>query len=65
MKLEPIFASESSAARLLDMPPSQFRQLVAAGHLPPPVMIGQAKRFDVEELRRVIRGEALAEALQW
>ncbi len=62
---DPIFATEISAARLLDMQPAEFRELVEAGHLPPPVAIGSLRRFDVEELRRVIRGQAVAEGMEW
>ena len=53
----PIFAGEKRAAELLDMPRSLFRRLVAAGTLPPPNAIGDEKRWDVEALKRAIRGE--------
>lgn len=59
MKDAPLFASEASAARLLDMKPGQFRELVRAGHLPAPKRIGDVERFDVDELRRVLRGDAI------
>lgn len=59
MKADPLFASDVTAARLLDMKPDQFRGLVAAGHLPPPRDIGGIKRFDLDELRRVIRGDLI------
>lgn len=62
---EPLFASERTAARLLDMRPEAFRDLVDRGHLPAPVTIGTLRRYDVDELRRVIRGEAAADAMQW
>lgn len=65
MKPTPIFAAEDTAARLCDMTAEEFRRLVEAGHLPPPRVIGKLRRYDVEELRRVIRGEAAAEALSW
>lgn len=66
MKPEPIFASEASAARLLDMKPAEFRGLVEAGHLPLPRDIGGFKRFDLDELRRVIRGDVLGGGvMQW
>ena len=54
----PIFATERSAAKLLDMKPADFTQLVDGGHLPKPRDIAGMKRWDVEELRRVIAGEA-------
>lgn len=56
--LAPLFASEANAARLLDMRPAEFRTLVEAGHLPPPRDIGGLKRWDVQDLRRIITGEA-------
>lgn len=59
MKADPLFASEASAARLLDMKTQRFRELVDLGHLPRPYDIGGEKRFDVAELRRVIRGELI------
>ena len=58
-KLTPILASENNAAELLDMPLDLFRTLVRAGHLPPAREIGGGlKRWDVEQLRRIGRGEA-------
>ena len=59
MKHSPIFATEASAARLLDMKPAELREQVQAGNLPPPKTIGTHQRFDVDELRRVIRGETI------
>lgn len=50
----PIFASEQSAARLLDMPTPQFRLLVEQGSLPTPNAFG---RWDVEGLVAIMRGE--------
>ena len=55
----PIFATKRSAARLLDMKPGEFTQLVDAGHLPRPRKIGHMNRWDVDELRRIITGEAV------
>ncbi len=52
-----IFATERSAARLLDMKTAEFAQLVGNGHLPKPRRIGNMKRWDVDELRRIIVGE--------
>ncbi|OHC54468.1 MAG: hypothetical protein A3D16_09845 [Rhodobacterales bacterium RIFCSPHIGHO2_02_FULL_62_130] len=66
MKLDPIFATEARAAALLDMKATELREQVAAGNLPPPKRIGQLERFDVDELRRVIRGDvAGGGAMQW
>lgn len=56
---EPILASADKAARLLDMTRGQFLELVAEGHLPRPRRIGQLERFDVEELRKVARGDMI------
>ena len=53
-----IFASETTAARLLCMRPNEFRALVDGGHLPRPCDLGGFKRWDVEELRRIARGDA-------
>ena len=50
----PLFASERTAAALLDMRPAEFRSLVDGGALPPPNHLG---RWDVEELAAVARGK--------
>ncbi len=55
----PIFASESSAAKMLDMKLADFRRLVEQGDLPPPREIGGLKRWDIEEIRGIISGEAV------
>jgi hypothetical protein len=52
----PIFASEKSAARLLDMATSQFRALVQQGSLPTANEFG---RWDVEGLVAIMRGEKI------
>jgi len=57
--IDPLFASEATAARLLDMKPDAFRDLVARGHLPPARRIGNLERFDLAELQAVIRGEKI------
>lgn len=56
--LTPIFAAEPTAAKLLDMKPHEFRELVDKGVLPPPRDLDGLKRWDVQELRRIISGEA-------
>jgi hypothetical protein len=53
--LTPIFASERTAARLLDMSVAEFQRLVKEGSLPPATRLD---RWDVEELRRIMRGDA-------
>lgn len=52
--LSPIFATERTAAALLDMPRAEFGRLVAAGSLPKP---NQFNRWDVQELAAIMRGE--------
>ena len=56
---DPLFASERTAARLLDMKPVELRAMVAAGHLPGPRRIGDLERFDMAELSAVLRGEKI------
>lgn len=66
MRPEPLFASEKTAARLLDMKPDTFRELVDKGHLPPPRRIGDVERFDLAELQAVIRGDKIGGGeMQW
>lgn len=52
-----LFANERTAAKLLDMKPAAFRGLVNDGHLPEPRDIAGHKRWDVEELRQIARGD--------
>jgi hypothetical protein len=66
MTIHPLFASEKRAADLLDMPKSTFRDLVAGGVLPRPMVIGNCERWDVEALQRAIRGELeTLDGVQW
>ena len=58
----PILASERTAAQLLDMKPAEFLALVEAGHLP---KAGRFDRWDVEELRRIARGDAVDGGMEW
>ena len=59
-KHAPIFATEASAAALLDMPVSAFRALVEAGSLPPGRHIAPGfVRWDVDQLRRIGSGNAV------
>ena len=55
MKHQPLFASEATAAALLDMKPAEFRDLVAAGSLPG---ANKLNRWDVAELQAIMRGQA-------
>ena len=57
--ITPLFATETKAAKLLDMKPAEFRSLVDGGHLPKPRVLGEIKRWDVEELVKIWRGEAV------
>jgi hypothetical protein len=52
-----LFASERSAAAMLDMRPAEFRALVAAGSLPAPIRIGEHERWSVEDLDAIVRGQ--------
>lgn len=54
----PMFASERTAAALLDMKPIEFRTLVQRGALPPPVRIGAHERWNVAQIEAVLRGDA-------
>ena len=55
--LTPMFGSEATAAKALDLSVKDFRELVDAGALARPV-IGKHSRWDVAELSRIISGEA-------
>lgn len=57
--LAPILANETTAARLLDLKPGEFRLLVEAGHLPRGKEIAPGLvRWPVDDLRRIGTGEA-------
>lgn len=58
-QIAPLFADERSAADLFCMKPKEFRRLVNDGHLPPPRDLGGLERWDVEELRKIARGERM------
>ncbi|TCP58748.1 hypothetical protein EV663_11714 [Rhodovulum bhavnagarense] len=47
-----------TAAQMLDMPPTQFRRLVADGALPPPTRIAGLERWRVDQLQAILSGEA-------
>lgn len=63
----PIFASDRLAAKLFDMTRSDFIRLVDEGHLPCPKLIGNHKRWDVQELQRIASGEQMEEigGIKW
>lgn len=53
----PLFASENTAAKLLDMRPADFRALVNAGALPGPVRLNETvERWRVEDLDAILQG---------
>lgn len=54
----PLFVSDCKAAQLLDMKPAEFCALVEAGHLPRPNELAGIKRWDVQALIAIWRGEA-------
>lgn len=56
--LQLLYASDRTAARLLDLKLAEFRDLVAAGALPPPTRIGALERWSVEDLDAILRGRA-------
>lgn len=59
-KVQPMLASENTAARLLDMKPREFRELVELGHLPKGNEIAPGvHRWDTELLKRLAQGEAI------
>lgn len=62
----PILASETSAARLLDMKLGEFRSLVEAGHLPKGREIAPGVlRWVTDDLRRIASGEAIEGGIEW
>jgi hypothetical protein len=62
----PLFAGAEKSASLFDMKKTDFLELVASGHLPGPLDLGGHRRWDVEELSKIARGEALeGGGLEW
>lgn len=62
----PILASETSAARLLDLKPAEFRSLVEAGHLPRGREIAPGiVRWSTDDLRKIASGEAIEGGIEW
>ena len=55
----PLYASDKTAAKLLDMTRPEFLDLVDQGALPPPVMLGtNLARWSVRDLETIINGRA-------
>lgn len=65
--VQPLFAGVSKAAKLLDLKPGEFRQLVSEGVLPPPCRLGDYERWDVEQLKTIASGEAVGSTggIEW
>lgn len=62
----PILASETTAARLLDMKPAEFRALVQAGHLPCGREIAPGTiRWPVDDLQNIANGKAVDGGIDW
>lgn len=58
--VQPMFASASTAAKLLDMTRSDFEKLVERGCLPRGREIAPGMvRWPVDDLRRIINGDAV------
>ena len=60
-RIDRIAVCESKAAKMMDMPVSDFRRLVSAGALPPPVKILDVTRWRVSDLESTLSGEAMSE----
>lgn len=62
----PIYASETTAAKLLDMRPAEFRALVEAGHLPQAYEIAPGvPRWKTEMLEKIANGDAVDGKIGW
>lgn len=58
-QITPIAVGEKAAARMLDMSPAKFRELVAAGAFPLPVPLAEGvDRWRVSDLEAILNGEA-------
>lgn len=66
--LQPILATEATAAKLLDLSLDDFRRFVDAGHLPRGREIAPGLvRWPVEDFRRIAAGRAVdgMEGVEW
>ncbi|MCZ4351572.1 hypothetical protein O4H61_03500 [Roseovarius aestuarii] len=62
---QPLAVSEATAARMLDMAGTKFRELVKLGALPPPVKLaGGIERWRYDDLRAILDGSAARPAEQ-
>jgi predicted DNA-binding transcriptional regulator AlpA len=61
-QVERIAVTEKTAAKMMDMAPTEFRRLVRSGSLPLPVKItGKLERWRVSDLESVLNGSAMNE----
>jgi len=60
-RIAPIAVAERTAAKMMDMKPSDFRRLVQCGSLPSPVRISGLERWRVSDLESVLNGNAMNE----
>ncbi|MEE2635487.1 hypothetical protein AAFO90_16485 [Phaeobacter sp. CAU 1743] len=60
-RIAPIAVAERTAAKMMDMAPSDFRRLVQSGSLPSPVEISGIQRWRVSDLEAVLSGAAMHE----
>jgi len=56
--IDKLAVKDTTAARMLDLSAAEFRKLVSAGALPPPARIGTHERWNVDQLRAILRGDA-------
>ena len=61
-RIAPIAVAERTAAKMMDMAPSDFRRLVKSGSLPSPVDISGLARWRVADLEAVLSGAAMDES---
>lgn len=62
----PLYASETTAARLLDMRPAEFRAHVDAGDFPPGIEIAPGViRWKTATLENIASGAAINGGMQW
>jgi predicted DNA-binding transcriptional regulator AlpA len=55
----------AEAAHMLGLPRSRFREYVAAGLLPVPVLIGRDELWRVADLMAAVNGHAMDEGIEW
>ena len=62
-----MLASDTTAAKLLDMKRDDFLGCVESGDLPKPCDIGGLKRWDMVSILKIVTGEAVEgmESVDW